>query len=106
MKRWSRPARIALLTLMTVAFLFAFVFPTRALLAQREDERRARDRLELLREESDKLADEAEQLRSDEEIERLARERYHLVYPGEESYAVVPEGSTTTTGPPPPTGAL
>ncbi len=97
MKRWSRPARIALLTLMVVAFLFAFVFPTRALLAQRKEENRARDRLELLRKESDSLADEAERLRSDEEIERLARERFHLVYPGEESYAVVPEASTTTT---------
>lgn len=104
MKRWSRSARIAVLTLVVVAFLFAFVFPTRALLAQRDEERSARERLALLREESAKLEAEAERLRSDEEIERLARERFHLVHPGEESYAVIPEGSSTTTTAPPAEG--
>ena len=33
-------------------------------------------------------------LKTDEEVERLAREQYNLVRPGEESYAILP--------PPPP----
>ena len=94
---------MVLLMLVFVAFLFVFVFPIRTLLAQREEHRQIRDRLELLREQSDQLAKESERLESDAEVERIARERYNLVRPGETPYAVVPvpENATTTTAAPP-----
>ncbi len=99
MKRWGRPARLAVLTLGVVAFLFAFAFPTRSLLAQRSEESDAREQLAALQDQTAKLEAESERLRSDEEIERLARERFNLVRPGEEAYAIIPQGTTTTTAP-------
>ena len=96
--------RMVLLMLVFVAFLFVFVFPIRTLLAQRQEHQDVRERLELLREQGDALAKEAERLQSDAEVERIARERYNLVRPGETPYAVVPvpENATTTTAPPTP----
>ena len=44
--------------------------------------------------------DEVDQLRSDEEIERLARQ-YNLVKPGEESYFLLPQPTATTVAPAP-----
>jgi cell division protein FtsB len=94
---------MVVLMLLFVAFLFVFVFPIRSLLAQRQETHMVRDRLELLREQSDRLADEAERLQSDAEVERIARERYNLVRPGETPYAVVPvPEAATTTAPPAP----
>jgi cell division protein FtsB len=95
---------MVLMMLLFVAFLFVFVFPIRSLLAQRRETQAVQDRLELFREQSDRLADEAERLQSDAEVERIARERYNLVRPGETPYAVVPvpETATTTTRPPDP----
>lgn len=73
-----------------VAVLFAFVFPVRTLLAQRHETTAVREKLELLRDQNERLAEEAERLESDAEVERIARERYNLVRPGETPYAVVP----------------
>jgi cell division protein FtsB len=94
---------MVLLMLLFVAFLFVFVFPIRSMLAQRQETQAVHDRLELLREQSDRLADEAERLKSDAEVERIARERYNLVRPGETPWAVLPAPTTTTTTPPPAT---
>lgn len=97
----SRAARLGIFVLVLVALLFAFGYPARSLLAQRATENEAREHLEILEEQTAKLEAEAERLRSDEEIERQARERFHLVRPGEEAYAIIPQGSTSTTTPPP-----
>ena len=96
--------QLGLLILLVVAFLFVFVFPTRSLLAQRRDAEDARQQRDTLREESERLEQEAERLMSDAEVERIAREQYNLVRPGETPYAVVPvdPASTTTTTTPPP----
>jgi cell division protein FtsB len=51
----------------------------------------------MLDRENDRLEDRAESLGRDEEIERLAREDYGMVRPGEESYGVMPPPETTTT---------
>jgi cell division protein FtsB len=92
-------ARLILLMLAFVAFLFVFVFPIRTLLAQREERGRIQDKIDVLEEQSDTLEREAERLQNDSEVERLARERYNMVRPGETPYAVVPspDESTTTT---------
>ena len=91
--------RLVLLMLVFVAFLFVFVFPIRTLLAQRRETQQVRERLEVLQEQNQALGREAGRLRSDAEIERIARERFNLVRPGETPYAVVPVPTTTTTTP-------
>ena len=73
-----------------VGVLFAAVFPTRTYLAQRASVSRAEKQLDVLEEQNDELEKRAKELRSDAEIERLAREQYNLVKPGEEAYAVLP----------------
>lgn len=86
--------------LATVAFVgvvFTTVFPTRTFLAQRASLAAAIEQLEVLEEQSRLLEERARLLEDDAEIERLAREEYHLVRPGEEAFAVLP-----APGPPPP----
>jgi cell division protein FtsB len=90
-------ARLILLMLVFVAFLFVFVFPIRTLLAQRDERGTVEDRVELLEEQSATLEKEAERLMNDSEVERLARERYNMVRPGETPYSVVPDPESTTT---------
>jgi cell division protein FtsB len=73
-----------------VGILFAAVFPTRTYLAQRASTSRAEEQLQVLGQQNDELERKAEELQSDAEIERIAREQYNLVKPGEEAYAVLP----------------
>lgn len=73
-----------------VVVLFAAVFPTRTFLAQRASISRAQEQLSVLEEQNAALEERAAQLRDDAEIERLAREQYNLVRPGEEAYALLP----------------
>ncbi len=91
---WVGPA-----ALLVAAVHFAGVFPTRTYLAQRAALSTAEQKLDVLSEQNKALEDRVELLRSDTEIERLARERYNLVRPGEEAYAVLPptEASTPST---------
>ncbi|MGH9078113.1 MAG: FtsB family cell division protein [Acidimicrobiales bacterium] len=70
--------------------LFLFVFPVRTLLAQHDQSTLAQHRLTELRQENAKLADRAAQLQTTAEIERLARQDYGLVKPGETAYAILP----------------
>ena len=86
-------------TVVLVGLLFAFVYPTRTFLDQRDETQRARDRLSLLQQENAKLAAEAKRLQDPAEVEKLAR-GYGLVKPGEQAYVIVP---APTTAPPPPT---
>jgi cell division protein FtsB len=90
--------RVALASLAFVAILFMFVFPTQALLAQRSDLADARSDLDVLRDQNAKLEEEAARLQTPAEIERIARERFNMVRPGEQAFAVVP-ATTTTTAP-------
>lgn len=89
-RRRSRVLVPLVVTTALVAFLFVGVFPTRSLLAQRTDIAEAEARLETLRSANVALDERAEALRTDAEVERLAREQYGLVRPGEEAYAILP----------------
>lgn len=71
-------------------FLLTFVFPTRTFLAQRTSISRAEHQVRVLQEQRAELERQAEALQDDAEIERLAREQYSLVRPGEEAYALLP----------------
>jgi cell division protein FtsB len=94
--------RATVASLLLVGFLFAFVFPTRTWLQQRSRTDEAREQLSMLERETAELRREADRLRSREEVERVAREQYGLVMPGEQAWAVVPAPSTTTTTTTPP----
>ncbi len=103
MSRGAR-ARLALAALALVAILFVFVFPTRSYLAQRRQVSTAQHDVNVLRDQNDKLQATASQLQTPAAIEKMAREQFHLVFPGEQVYDVVPGGETpsgtsTTTVP-------
>jgi cell division protein FtsB len=89
--------RATVASLILVGVLFAFVFPTRTWLAQRAKAADAQSELTLLRHQTAELDGEAARLRSDREVERVARARFGLVMPGEQAWAVVPPPTTTTT---------
>jgi cell division protein FtsB len=83
--------------MLLVALLFVFVFPARTLLAQRQKTEEQRKTLELLQQQSGKLIEESQRLQNNTEVERIAREQYGFVYPGEQPFVVVPP---STTAPP------
>src|SRR5690349_16668295 len=99
MSRWGRPATMALVALAFVAILFLFVFPTRSYLAQRRDISSAQHDVTVLRQQNEKLAQEARRLQSTPEIERLARDQFHYVFPGEKAYTIIPAPAPSTPGP-------
>jgi cell division protein FtsL len=101
MTRWGR-ARVALIALGLVAVLFLFVFPTRSYLDQRRQVGAAQRDVNVLKEQNAKLAAEVHELQTPAEIERMAREQFHMVLPGEQAFNVSPAATTTTTVPPVP----
>ena len=66
------------------------VFPTSTFLDQRRATTEAEQRLAVLRAQNEAYEERIERLQTVEEIERIAREQYNLVFPGEEAYAVLP----------------
>jgi cell division protein FtsL len=92
--------RAALFVVVLVGLLFVFVYPTRTFLDQRSETNKARAQLELLQAENARLSRESKQLSTDSEVERLAREKYGLVKPGEQPFVILP--APTSTVPPPP----
>ena len=95
-RRRPRALLWALLASVTVVgVLFIGVYPVRTYLAQRTSLHRAERQIDVLKTQNDKLAQQAQQLNTDSEIERLAREQYNLVRPGEQAFAILP-------APPPP----
>jgi cell division protein FtsL len=98
----DRPARISVASLVFVAMMFLFVFPTRSYLAQQGQVRTARHAVAVLRAQNEQLAREAKRLQTPAEIERLARSQFNMACPGEQAYNVVPPrgvATTTTTTP-------
>ena len=79
--------------------MFLFVFPTRSYLAQQRQVGRARHAVEVLKAQNEELERQANRLKTPSEIERLAREQFNMVRPGEEAYNVVqtPAASSPTT---------
>ncbi len=73
------------------------MFPFRSYLAQRGAVNDARHDVHVMQEQNAKLEREAARLKTKEEIERVAREQYRYVYPGEHVFSVIPAPDTTTT---------
>lgn len=80
---------LAVLALVGVLFLAGF--PARAYLAQRHERQRLASYVSSLASRNRALDEQVRRLGTDAEIERLAREQYGLVHPGEEAYVIVPD---------------
>ena len=78
------------IVLVILVALFYAVFPTRTFMDQSAALAEVQAKLDALHEENDALRNRMEVLTQPEEIERLARSEYNLVYPGEEAYAMLP----------------
>ena len=94
---WERPTRIAVGTLALIAIMFLFVFPMRSYLAQQRQVGNARHAVQILQAQNEQLIRQKTQLQTPAEIERLAREQFNMVLPGEQAYNVLSTSSATTT---------
>ena len=94
-------AGLVVAALALVGVLALAVFPTTALLDQRRNRKALIAQEAALTAENQVLRARVDQLGSDEEIERLARQ-YNLVKPGEEPYFILPRAETPPAAPPPP----
>ena len=91
-------AGLAVAALALVGVLALAVFPTTALLDQRRNHKALLAEEAALSTENQVLRARVDQLGTNEEIERLARQ-YNLVKPGEEAYFILPRPQTPA--PPP-----
>lgn len=88
---------LAVILLSALALTVSGVFPFRQLVEQRRSVELTRQQLEALEDENRQLEDEITALNTDEEIERVARDEYGLVRPGETGFVVVsPPGEPAT----------
>lgn len=89
-RRPSRAVVAVLVSLVALGVLFFGVFPTRAFLAQRQAIAAAEEELATIERANAELEERIAALGTDAEVERIAREQYNLVFPGEEAYALLP----------------
>jgi len=82
-----------------IGLVFLAVFPTRTYLSQRRDLTNTEQRLAVLSRQNQELSGRVARLNTDAEIERLAREQYNLVRPGEEAFAILPPPGPPALGP-------
>ena len=79
-----------LLALLLFAGLVYFIFPTTTWLDQRAEAAEVSETLRALTEEQRELRVDISRMRTEEEVERIARRDFNLVFPGEEAYALLP----------------
>jgi cell division protein FtsB len=87
----------ALGSLAVIAVLFVFVYPTSTFLHQRAELNAGEQRIAKLDVQTKLLEAQNKLLQGDAEVERIAREQYGLVRPGETPYVIVPAATTPTT---------
>jgi cell division protein FtsL len=97
MTPWTIRVRLAALGVAIVVFAFLVVFPMRSWFAQRNEVNRMAQEVSVLQTQNRKLQTEENLLQTPSEIERLARERFNMVKPGEIAYSVIPMPPTTAT---------
>ena len=86
-QRWGWVLAVVLLG--ALALTVSGILPFRQLISQQRQIERSQAQLTALTDENDSLAEDIAMLGTDAEIERLAREQYGLVRPGEVAYVVV-----------------
>jgi cell division protein FtsB len=103
--RFRRFGMMAGSVALAVVLIYA-IFPVRTYLEQRSATARARERIDRLTEANAELEERQAELSENETVEEIARRDYQLVFPGEESYGLLPPpvddapATTTTTAPP------
>lgn len=75
--------------------LFLFGYPTRTYLEQRAQLTQEQAKLDQLTAQNQTLSGQAARLQNTAEIERIARQDYGLVQPGQEAYAILPSPAST-----------
>jgi cell division protein FtsB len=85
--------------LLSAVVLFAW-FPASSLLSARSNLKATQAQLSSLHAQDAALAQEQKNLSDGNEIERIAREQYQLVSPGQEAYEVLPPAGSTSAGTP------
>ena len=88
--RLSSAIKIALATVMCLVIWTWGVLPARNYMSQRTEVVALTEELAERRAANADLEQEIERLSTDEEVERMAREDFNLVYPGEEAYLILP----------------
>jgi len=83
------PALLAFGLVVVVVLAAVGLIPVREVFDQQEDVAAAQARLEAIQAENDRLEREIEALQTPAEVERLAREQFGYVRPGEIGYVVV-----------------
>lgn len=86
-QRWGWVLAVVLLG--ALALTVSGILPFRQLVSQQRQIERTQDQLTALEQENQTLSEDIEMLGTDAEIERIAREQYGLVMPGEVAYVVV-----------------
>jgi cell division protein FtsB len=92
---------LAVLLLGALALTVSGILPFRQLVSQQRQIEHTQNQLAALEHENQVLAEDIEMLGTDAEIERIAREQYGLVRPGEVAYVVVTPRETTVVATPP-----
>jgi len=93
--RTREMAPVALASCLAAAVLVGLaIVPVRTWLAQQRKMDEARAQLAQIDAEVADLEGRLARLQTDDEIERRARQDFDLVFPGEESYRILPEPST------------
>jgi cell division protein FtsB len=97
-RRWftGKAKWLASVALVLVAFYLLAVTPLRTYIQQQHQMHQAEQRYEILAGTNKQLQDRVTQLQSDDEIKKLAREKYELVEPGQQAYAVMPPSPAIT----------
>lgn len=89
---------LAVILLSALALTVSGVFPFRQFVEQRRAVEESRQQLSALEDENRRLEEDVAALYTDGEIERVARDQYGLVKPGETGYVIVsPPGADTAT---------
>jgi len=91
-RRVRRGGFVAVLLLVGLAIVLAGVFPFRQLIAQERLVENTRGKLEALVVENEAIQSQIDAVQSPSELERIAREQYGMVRPGETSYIVELDG--------------
>jgi cell division protein FtsB len=95
-----RAVRALLVAVVVGGIVFLFVLPGRTWLEQGRAISKAQSQVSALAQENQTLTKRAADLQSTSYVERLARQEYGLVMPGEKAYGIlIPAATTTTTLP-------
>jgi cell division protein FtsB len=85
---------VALLAVVAVGVVALGALPYRAWVDQRQQLRETEARLTAIQEQNEALEARIAALQTPAEVERLARERYGLARPGEQSFVILPQAAT------------